>query len=458
MSRRFRVFSLILIMILSLSTTVLGLSSYDQYYNSDYSYSLRIPHESSSKVIETNRAVVIIPYTNQMRLQINVDDVSNLISNDDKEGVKLKKLTLKSPVFEKTYGSFDYVKKNAQDIVSDFETDSTVTKVEEISVDHSKAFQITYDTRLVKADGSTGKGHGLLIFTVNNGYSFYFIFTDNKLKEKNILDYDSVQKAISTIDLEDVDYKPFFFIGIFCLVLWLLLMSLYLKAERMARSRRDRRRREKTLSKRREEGLEMIGQDDDFEYYDQILLEDADDDESGDNIYTIEQIMEMYPSLKKVKIRPKGSGEAIVTENKNVIDYNKLGEEKEKENSETTLNLEEDDRPKPDPGNPWGERADEIEPQFVFEDVSDEISEETRKEQEKLDLSFNSENKNEYENVREQDYGKDVIKEEEESESLGYAFDDEKSAHDRNDTLTIKNNELYEEMMKTQTEEDNGDK
>lgn len=454
MKTKLRAFSFILLILISLNTVVLGLTSYEQYYNADYSYSLRVPHDSASKIIETNRAAVIIPYTNQIRLQINVYDVSNLLTSEEKEGVNMNKITLKSPVFEKTYGSFDWVKKNAGDIVSDFETSSKVTKVEEISVDHCKAFQIYYNTEIIKSDGTTGKGHGMLIFTVTNGHVFNFIFTDNKMKEKNITDYDFVQKAISTIDLEDVDYKPFIFIGLFCAVLWLLLMSLYLKAERMAKVRKERRRKEKELTQKREEGYEMVGQDDDFEYYDQILLEEAESEEQGDNIFTIEQIMEMYPSLKNVQIRPKGSLENIVTENENVIDYKALDEQKQLE-EEAKKKAEEE----ADENNPWKERISETDAAagFVFEDVNDEISEEERKHQESLDLSFNSENKKESEGVSVEEYGLEVSKESVAPEGLGYQFDDQ-PIDKSSDTVTINSSELYEEMKKTEEENADGNK
>ena len=96
-------------------------------------------------------------------------------------------------------------------------------------------------------------------------------------------------------------------------------MTLYLKAERRAEQRKERRRREKELKKKRALGLEPISHDDDYEYYDKIVLEEADDEEEidGENVFTVEQIMKLYPSLKDIKIVPKenGTGDVVLMVN-----------------------------------------------------------------------------------------------------------------------------------------------
>ncbi|RGD74507.1 hypothetical protein [Anaerofustis stercorihominis] len=203
-------------------------------------------------------------------------------------------------------------------------------------MDRRNAFKIFYDTKITGADNKAATGHGLILFTIDGGRVYYFVFTDNSLKQANITDYDFIDKAISTVNLEDFDYTPFILIGILCILLYVLLMSLYLKAERRAEERRERKRREKELKRRRALGIEPISQDEDYEYYDEIVLEEADESEEldGESVFTVEQIMKLYPSLKDIKIRPRGDGKDLIetpdTENKNIIDYKEIEEDLDK--------------------------------------------------------------------------------------------------------------------------------
>ncbi|WP_294468554.1 hypothetical protein [uncultured Anaerofustis sp.] len=328
-----------LIAFTTLSTTVFGFNSYEQYFNGRYSYSLKIPKDKKNVVMETNQSSVLIPYSEQIRLEINVEDVSTLLTNKEQENYNesdLKKLSLKSEVFKNTYASEDYMKKNAVKLIKKFAPSPTVTNIESFKLDRRVAFKIFYDTKITGADNKTAKGHGLILFTIDGGRVYYFVFTDNSLKQANITDYDFIDKAISTINLEDFDYTPFILIGILCILLYVLLMSLYLKAERRAEERRERKRREKEIKRRRALGIEPISQDEDYEYYDEIVLEEADESEEldGESVFTVEQIMKLYPSLKDIKIRPRGDGKDLIetpdTENKNIIDYKEIEEDLDK--------------------------------------------------------------------------------------------------------------------------------
>lgn len=328
-----------LIALTTLSTTVFGFNSYEEYFNGKYSYSLKIPKDKKNVIMETNQSSVLIPYSEQIRLEINVEDVSTLLTNKEQENYNerdLEKLTLKSDVFENTYASEAYMQKNAVKLIKKFAPSPTLTSIESFKMDRRNAFKIFYNTKITGADNKAATGHGLILFTIDGGRVYYFVFTDNSLKQANITDYDFIDKAISTVNLEDFDYTPFILIGILCILLYVLLMSLYLKAERRAEERRERKRREKELKRRRALGIEPISQDEDYEYYDEIVLEEADESEEvdGESVFTVEQIMKLYPSLKDIKIRPRSDGkdqiETPETENKNIIDYKEIEEDLDK--------------------------------------------------------------------------------------------------------------------------------
>ena len=171
-----------LIAFTTLSTTVFGFNSYEQYFNGRYSYSLKIPKDKKNVVMETNQSSVLIPYSEQIRLEINVEDVSTLLTNKEQENYNesdLKKLSLKSEVFKNTYASEDYMKKNAVKLIKKFAPSPTVTSIESFKLDRRVAFKIFYDTKITGADNKTAKGHGLILFTIDGGRVYYFVFTDN---------------------------------------------------------------------------------------------------------------------------------------------------------------------------------------------------------------------------------------------------------------------------------------
>lgn len=329
-------FMTLLILITNLSTPVFGFNSYEEYYNTTYLYSLKIPKDIKNVVMDSNLSVVTIPYEDQIRLEIHVEKVENFIGEDVLEKNNIKdpdKINIKSDILENTYGNDAYMQQNAVNIAKKFTSSPTVTKVENCKIDRRNGYKIYYNSKLTGADGEELTGHGMILFTIDHGDVYYFVFTDNSLREENIDDYDFFAKAINSINLEDFDYTPFILIGILCAILYVLLMTLYLKAERRAEQRKERRRREKELKKKRSLGLEPISHDDDYEYYDEIVIEEAGEDEEvdGENVFTVEQIMKLYPSLKDIKIVSKENGTAdIVTSgelNGNIIDYKEIEED-----------------------------------------------------------------------------------------------------------------------------------
>lgn len=349
-------FMTLLILITNLSTPVFGFNSYEEYYNTTYLYSLKIPKDIKNVVMDSNLSVVTIPYEDQIRLEIHVEKVEDLIGEDVIEKNNIKdpdKINIKSDIVENTYGNDSYMQQNAVNIAKKFTSTPTVTKVENCKIDRRNGYKIYYNSELTGADGEALTGHGMIMFTIDHGDVYYFVFTDNSLREENIDDYDFFDKAINSINLEDFDYTPFILIGILCAILYVLLMTLYLKAERRAEQRKERKRREKELKKKRALGLEPISHDDDYEYYDEIVIEEADEDEEvdGESVFTVEQIMKLYPSLKDIKIVPKENGTADIVSNGelngNIIDYkeiekdldNKIKSSKEEDKKEESENV-----------------------------------------------------------------------------------------------------------------------
>ncbi|RGD74508.1 hypothetical protein [Anaerofustis stercorihominis] len=132
-----------LIALTTLSTTVFGFNSYEEYFNGKYSYSLKIPKDKKNVIMETNQSSVLIPYSEQIRLEINVEDVSTLLTNKEQENYNerdLEKLTLKSDVFENTYASEDYMQKNAIKLIKKIRTFSDADKYRKLQNGQKECF------------------------------------------------------------------------------------------------------------------------------------------------------------------------------------------------------------------------------------------------------------------------------------------------------------------------------
>ena len=190
-------FMTLLILITTLSTTVFGFNSYEEYYNSTYLYSLKIPKDIKNVVMDVNQAYVTIPYEDQIRLEIHVDKVENLVSEEELEKYDIKntdKISLKSDIMESTYGNDSYMQQNAVNIAKKFTSLPTITSVERCKIDRRDGYKIYYNTTLTGANNEEMTGHGMILFTVDHGDVYYFVFTDNSLKEENIEDYDFLVK------------------------------------------------------------------------------------------------------------------------------------------------------------------------------------------------------------------------------------------------------------------------
>ncbi len=481
--------TIFLIAFTTLNGFVLGFTSYDEYYNTKYLYSIKVPKDIKNVLMENNQSSVIIPYEDQIRLEIKVEDVDDLITDDDIDKYDIRdtdKLDLKSDVFENTYASESYLKENGDKIVKQFAPSPSVTSVESFKMDRRNAFKIFYNTKITSADNKKMTGHGLVLFTIDQGNVYYFIFTDNSLEKSNITDYDFINKAISSINLEDFDYTPFILIGILCVILYILLMSLYLKAEKRAMERKERRLREKELKKKRALGIEPVSRDDEYEYYDEIVLEEADENEEvdGETVFTVEQIMKLYPSLKDIKIRPRGEDskeEDLSFENNNLSEYKDI--EKDIENKINNKNEESielgsgvaamsavsgnepdffeisdskdieseagfelvknDDEPERSLYKVVNDEYNDDEDSFVFEDVDETLFED--KKDNNINLTFKQEGSGNDTGVDVNEFGNDI--DEETSDDFGYDFKVNDIEKVENDEVVIDEEELFENIL-----------
>lgn len=481
--------TIFLIAFTTLNGFVLGFTSYDEYYNTKYLYSIKVPKDIKNVLMENNQSSVIIPYEDQIRLEIKVEDVDDLITDDDIDKYDIRdtdKLDLKSDVFENTYASESYLKENGDKIVKQFAPSPSVTSVESFKMDRRNAFKIFYNTKITSADNKKMTGHGLVLFTIDQGNVYYFIFTDNSLEKSNITDYDFINKAISSINLEDFDYTPFILIGILCVILYILLMSLYLKAEKRAMERKERRLREKELKKKRALGIEPVSRDDEYEYYDEIVLEEADENEEvdGETVFTVEQIMKLYPSLKDIKIRPRGEDnkeEDLSFENNNLSEYKDI--EKDIENKINNKNEESielgsgvaamsvvsgnepdffeisdskdiesevgfelvknDDEPERSVYKVVNDEYNDDEDSFVFEDVDETLFED--KKDNNINLTFKQEGSGNDTGVDVNEFGNDI--DEETSDDFGYDFKVNDIEKVENDEVVIDEEELFENIL-----------
>ena len=142
-------FMTLLILITNLSTPVFGFNSYEEYYNTTYLYSLKIPKDIKNVVMDSNLSVVTIPYEDQIRLEIHVEKVEDLIGEDVIEKNNIKdpdKISIKSDIVENTYGNDAYMQKNAVNIAKKFTSTPTVTKVENCKIDRRNGYKIYYNS------------------------------------------------------------------------------------------------------------------------------------------------------------------------------------------------------------------------------------------------------------------------------------------------------------------------